>query len=202
MIPSIQLGLGVDLTVYFENRSWKDGPQFWLFCQAGLVDDGNVSVDFVHMRRLVDYVYGQAASLVNTLNEKGIEHRDIDAFNFLIQPPSLRIVLMHFARAKIPHVDGMPDTEDPDQIASWCEDILSKGSMVVVLKKSENWQSIWRSDTRITKKKSQTNLKDVMWWAIPYWSFSWLQKPLMFFAVSWEVHIMIPHHRSRSSSWR
>jgi serine/threonine protein kinase len=93
-----------------------------------LGDDGSVTIDFVHMHILVDYVYGQAASLVTTLNEKGIQHRDIDVNNFLIQPDTLRIILMDFARAKLPYVDGMPDSQDPDVIAKHCEDVMSNVS--------------------------------------------------------------------------
>jgi serine/threonine protein kinase len=90
-----------------------------------LDSDGSVFVDFAHMRRLVDYVFGQAASLMHFLQRYGIEHRDVDVENFLIQTNSLRIVLMDFARAKIPHVDGLPDTEDPDEIVKRCDSIMS-----------------------------------------------------------------------------
>jgi hypothetical protein len=35
---------------------------------------------------------------------------------------------MDFARAKLPHVHGMPDSQDPDVIAKQCEDVMSNVS--------------------------------------------------------------------------
>jgi hypothetical protein len=81
-------------------------------------DDGSISVDFTLMHRLVDYIYGQAASLAHAMRVNGIEHRDIDWGNFMIQPHTLRLCLIDFARAKLP---GLPD---PTEIVRRCEAVL------------------------------------------------------------------------------
>lgn len=59
-------------------------------------------VDYNDRNRLVQYVWGQAASLTCALSERGIYHRDVDDCNFMIQMPELRLVLLDFMRAEVP----------------------------------------------------------------------------------------------------
>jgi hypothetical protein len=66
-------------------------------------------IDFRVRVKLIGYLFGQCFSVTDELRRHGIHHRDCDACNIVISFPSLRLVLLDFARADIP---GMKKIEE------------------------------------------------------------------------------------------
>lgn len=63
--------------------------------------DESFHIDFGARVKLIAYLFGQCYSVSRELKRQGIYHRDCDACNIVISFPSLRLVLLDFARAEI-----------------------------------------------------------------------------------------------------
>ena len=74
------------------------------------------SMNYDHRNILVKHVLAQAFSMLDKLNSLGIRHRDVDNCNFMIKMPDLHLYLFDFSRAYLPHVPGLTDTVDPEEI--------------------------------------------------------------------------------------
>ncbi len=81
-----------------------------------------ITVNYAHRNRLIYYIYGQVASIIDAFNRHNIRHRDVDRVNLKMQMPWLKLYIMDFARADVPHLDGYDDTEDPDKIFADSQD--------------------------------------------------------------------------------
>lgn len=71
--------------------------------------DESFHIDFGVRAKLIGYLFGQCFSLSDELRRHRIHHRDCDNCNIAISFPSLRLVLLDFARADMP---GLQKTED------------------------------------------------------------------------------------------
>jgi serine/threonine protein kinase len=116
-----------------------------------VIDDaGHGHIDFGLRNRLALYLFGQVASITDALRRHGIEHRDIDGGNFKIQVPTLRLYLYDFARANVPHVDGMDETRNPD-------DILAEAIRVVKRSPTQDLErNRWLRDHKAEKYRNFT----------------------------------------------
>ena len=59
------------------------------------------------------YICGQVLSAVHAMRSMEIEHRDLDTSNIVVQPHTLRVVILDFARSRLPSNDLFEETEDP-----------------------------------------------------------------------------------------
>lgn len=66
-------------------------------------------IDFNDRVKLIEYLFGQCSSVSGELRMQGIYHRDCASCNIVISFPSLRLVLLDFARAEVPGMKRIRD---------------------------------------------------------------------------------------------
>lgn len=110
-------------------------------------------IDFDMRLRLLQYLYGQVASLTKALRDHKIYHRDVDSCNFMIQMPSMRLFLFDFARA------NMPGLENADELQS---KVLKNDSQRVLMTRKRQYVNLNNTFTGCKKLKIDFSTEDVL----------------------------------------